>query len=192
MNWFNFALIIQLFTIINPLSSFPVLLAAHKNKINVKKIAINAILVAFVIAIVIALVGTYLFSIFNISIDSFRIAGGIVLMLLGLGKISSKANDRKEIKETDALISIIATPLLTGPALISFIILRSFEFGRVSLISNLLFAFILVGIVFTIFAFSVKKINPKIISVLSRILGLFLVAVAIEMLAKGIHGLFPI
>ena len=189
-NIIDLALIIQLFILIKPLSSFPVLLAAYKSKMNVKRIAISAVFLAFIIALIIALIGPYLFSLFNITLDSFRIAGGVVLFLLGLDKVRPKEHDRKDIKEADALTSIIATPLLTGPAIISFIIVQAFDVGRVSIISNLLFAFIAVGIVFMIFAFTISKINAKVIDIASRIFGLFLTAVAIQMIAKGIQGLF--
>jgi len=192
MDLFDYALVIQLFILINPLSSFPVLLAAYKNSLNVRRIAISAVIVAFVVAIIIALIGPYLFSLFKISTDSFRIAGGIVLFLLGLENIRSKKDDKKDIKKSDALVSIIATPLLTGPSTIAFITLKSFEIGKFSMISNILFAFVIVAIVFTVFSFFVKKINPKVIDITSRILGLFLTAVAIEMISKGIHGLFSV
>ena len=191
MDIIDFALIIQLFILINPLSSFPVLLAASKNRMNVKRIAFSAVIIAFFIAMIIAIAGTALFSLFRVSIDSFRIAGGIVLLLLGLDKIRPKDNENKKenIKEGDALASIIATPLLTGPALISFITIKAYELGRISIISNLFLSFIAVGIVFVVFGFTIKRINPKVIDITSRVLGLFLTAVAIEMIAKGIHGL---
>jgi len=192
MNLFDYALVIQLFILINPLSSFPVLLAAYKNRLNVKKIAVSAVVVAFVVAIIIAIVGPYLFQLFKISIDSFRVAGGVVLLLLGLDKISGKQNNRKDVKETDALVSIIATPLLTGPSTIAFITLKAFDIGRISMITNIFFAFIAVAVIFIIFAFTIAKINVKVIDIVSRILGLFLTAVAIEMIAKGIHGLFAL
>ena len=188
MGVFDLALIIQLFILINPLSSFPVLLAAHKNKINVRKVAVNAVFIAFIIAIIVLIIGPYLFSLFRITVDSFRIAGGIVLLLLGIDKVRPKENDRKDVKEADALTSIIATPLLTGPAIISFIILQAIDIGKIPLFFNLLFAFIAVGIVFVMFAFTISRINAKIIDITSRVFGLFLTAVAIQMIAKGIMG----
>ena len=189
MNLIDIALIIQLFALINPLSSFPVLLSACKSRMNVRKISVSAVIIAFLIAIIIAVAGPYLFSLFRVSLDSFRIAGGIVLLLLGLDKIRPKEEKKQNIKQAEALTSIIATPLLTGPALISFITIKAYEIGRLAIISNLLFAFIFVGIVFTIFGFTVTRINPKAIDISSRVLGLFLTAVAIEMIAKGITGL---
>jgi multiple antibiotic resistance protein len=180
----SMALIAQLFVLINPLSSFPVLMAAYKNKMNVKKIAYSATLIAFVIAVIIALIGPSLFNFFGITVDSFRIAGGIVLLFLGLETINSK-KDKETVGKVDSLISILATPLLTGPATISFITLKAFEIGQMTILTNIVAAFILVGAVFIVFAYSIKKINPKIIDITSRVLGLFLAAMAIEMIIHG-------
>ncbi|VVB77634.1 MarC family integral membrane protein [uncultured archaeon] len=189
LSLFNFALIIQLFVLIDPLTAFPILMAAYKNKMNIRKIAVSAVLIAFIIAVIIAIFGLYLFDIFGISIDAFRIAGGIVLLLLGIETIRPKQEDKVDIKKTDAIISIIATPLLTGPAIISFVTIKVYEIGKLSVISNILIAFILVAIIFIIFSFFISKINSKVIDIISKILGLFLTAIAIEMIAKGIHGL---
>jgi multiple antibiotic resistance protein len=187
----DLSLIIQIFVLINPLSSLPVLIGAYKSKLNVKKIAILSVLVAFILAIVIILFGPYLFGIFKISIDSFRIAGGVVLMLLGLETIRSK-RDVKPVKKIDSIISIIATPLLTGPATISYLIIQTYELGIITLLLNIIGAFILVAIVFGIFSIMIPRINMKVVEISSKILGLFLTAIAIQMIATGIHNLLLI
>lgn len=189
MGLIDIALIAQLFVLINPFSSFPVLFTAYQNRMNVKKIAVTASILALVIAIIICLIGSKLFGFFGITIDSFRIAGGICLLLLGLDTIRDK-EEKKSVGKVDGLISILATPLLTGPATISFIIIKSIEIGRTTLLSNIVITFILVGIVFILFSYSVKKINLRVIQISSKILGLFLTAMAIELIFKGAYNLF--
>lgn len=189
MEWINIALIVQLFVLINPFSSFPVLFSAYQNKMNVKKIAVSASVLALVIAIIICLFGSDLFGFFGITIDSFRIAGGICLLLLGLDTIRDK--EKKPVADhVDGLISILATPLLTGPATISFIIIKSIEIGKVPLLSNIILTFILVGIIFILFSYSVKRINIRVIEISSKVLGLFLTAMAIELISVGVYNLF--
>jgi len=187
----SLVIIVQLFVLLNPLSSFPVLLSAYKSNLNVKRIAIEAVLLAFSIALIIAFFGQYIFELFGVNLDSFKIAGGIVLLLLGLETIRAEEG-RGKIGKTDSLISIIATPLLTGPGTISFIIIKIYEIGRVNMVFNILVAFILVAAVFLIFSFSVNKINPKVVNISSRIFGLFLTAVAIQLIAEGIKGILHI
>ena len=187
--FFNLTLVIQIFVLLNPLSSFPILMSAHAKKMDVKKIAFGSVMTAFVVAIVIALIGPLLFNLFGVSIDSFRIAGGVVLLLLGLSTIRPPENEHKHTSGFESTISIIATPMLTGPATISFIAIKTAEVGLTHLLLNIITAFILVGILFIAFAYMVDKINPNLIDITSRVLGLFLTAVAIEMMANGIGGL---
>jgi multiple antibiotic resistance protein len=187
ISWF---LILQLFVLIDPLTSFSVLMSAHKKKMNVRQIAVSAVIVALVIVIIIVILGKSLFNLFGITLDSFRIAGGIVLLLLGLETIRSKEQESKDIGTVDSLISILATPLLTGPAVISFIIIKTYELGQVALLVNLFITFLIVGTVFIMFSFFINKINMKFIDILSRILGLFLTAIAIEMISIGIRNMF--
>lgn len=187
----DFALVVQIFVLINPLSSLPVLMSAYKNKLNVRKISISAVILAGIIAVTIALIGPFLFNLFKITLDSFRIAGGLVLLLLGLDTIRKRdLEEKKDIGKIDSLVSVIATPLLTGPATISFITIKAFEIGKTAIILDIFVTFILVAIVFVLISMMIPKINLKVVDLMSKVLGLFLTAVAIEMIAKGISNLF--
>ena len=113
----SFVLIFQIFILLNPLDSFPLLISAHKKKMNVRAIAYKSVIIAFILALVIVFIGPFLFNLFGISLDSFRVAGGIILFLLGLSMVQSE-EDYSEVGSVDGMISLIATPLLTGPAVI--------------------------------------------------------------------------
>ena len=183
---FSIALAIQIFVLLSPLSSFPVLMNAHKQKMNVKRIAYLSVFTGFVIAIAIVYVGPFVFNLFGVSLDSFRIAGGIVLLLLGLSTIRPHEEEYHKAEGVNGLISIIATPLLTGPATISFITIKTYELGALPVLFNVIAAFVLVGLVFVLFAHLIPRINVHLVDISSRVLGLFLTAVAIEMIGKGI------
>ena len=126
----DFALILQMFALLNPLSSFPFLIAAYRQKMNVRKIAVYSVITASVIAFSITFVGPVLFRLFGITLDSFRIAGGVVLLLLGLSMIHPKEEDPKKLENVDSLTTIIAIPMLTGPAIMSFITIKAYELGK--------------------------------------------------------------
>lgn len=182
----NLALIIQIFVLLSPLSSFPVLMNAYRQKMNVKRVAYLSVFTAFVIAIGIVYIGPFVFGLFGVSIDSFRIAGGIVLLLLGLSTIRPHGEEEHHKAEgVNGLISIIATPLLTGPATISFLTIKSYEIGQAALLFNLILAFALVGIIFILFSHFIPRVNTHLVDISSRVLGLFLTAVAIEMIGTG-------
>lgn len=184
----SFPLILQLFALINPLSSFPILMQANAKKMNVQKIALAAVLTAYIVALVVVLLGPVLFDVFSITVDSFRLAGGIVLLLLGLETVRPPRNEINNIGHVDSLTSIIATPLLTGPATISFITIKIFEMNRIPLLLNITIAFLIVGIVFYLFSTSIKKVNVKLIDITSRVLGLFIIAVGMQLIIKGFQG----
>jgi multiple antibiotic resistance protein len=183
---FEPSLILQIFVLLNPFSSLPILMAAYKQKINAKKIALSSTGIAFIIAVLMVFIGPPLLSLFGITMDSFRMAGGLVLLLLGVNTILLEEKPSKQVNKSDTLVSIIATPLLTGPATISFITIKASEMGRLGLLSNLVFAFLLVGIVFFLFSVLIKHVNLKFVSITSKVLGLFLVGLAIEMIGTGI------
>jgi len=184
---FNIGTIIQLFILLNPLDSTPFLIQANNDGMNVKAVALKAVLFAFLIAVVMALAGPLLFSVLGINLDSFRIAGGLVLLLLGLDMVRPKS-EPKVFHEIDGLITIIATPMLTGPATISFITIKAYEIGLTSILVDIVCSFTLVGIVFFLLSVIISRVNEKLINILARIMGLFVMTVAIEMIANGGHA----
>lgn len=187
---FDVSLIIQIFVLLNPLSSFPFLMQAYQQKMNLQVVAVKAVITAFIIAVSMCLIGPILFSIFGITLNSFRVAGGLVLLVLGYNMIKPKEEKAgKRLENIDGLITIIATPMLTGPGTISFVTIKTMELGRTAVLTNLVGSFILVGVVFYVFSLLVSKVNPKIVNILSRIMGLFLMAVSVEMMAKGLEGI---
>jgi multiple antibiotic resistance protein len=103
--------------------------------------------------------------------------------------VKSQEDNNHEYKAVDGLITLMAAPLLTGPATISFITLKAYEIGKMTVFINVLLAYILVGMVFIILAYMIDKINLNVVDIVSRVMGLFLSAVAIEMIAKGVEGI---
>ncbi len=184
----NFAFVMQMFALLNPLSSFPVLMSAYKKKLDVRGIAVRASVVAYLVAMFCLFFGPQFFNLYGVSIDAFRVAGGVILFLLGIETVRPKPV-HEELGEVDSLIAIIATPLLTGPAVISFLTIKAMEDGAVSLVPDVTIAFLIVGAIFYIFSVMLPRINEKAVEILSKIMGLFLTAIAVEMIAKGMSAL---
>ena len=185
---FNIAFIMQMFALLNPLSSFPVLMAAYKKKLDVRGIAVKASVVAYLVAMFCLFLGPQFFSLYGVSIDAFRLAGGVILFLLGIETVRPKPV-REDIGEVDSLIAIIATPLLTGPAVISFLTIKAMEAGAVPLVPDVTISFLIVGAIFYIFSVMLPRVNEKAVEIVSKIMGLFLTAIAVEMMAKGMGAL---
>lgn len=188
MAMFDVELILKIFFLLNPLSSIPLLFMAYKQKMNVRKVALYSAILAFAVALAFVLLGPLLFQIYGISIDSFRVGGGVIIFLLGI----SMAREQESALgvKPDALINIIATPLLTGPATLSFLIITTAEIGSLPVIANLFFAFLLVGSLLVLIAYLLPRINLSYIMFVSRLFGLFLVGLGIEMMVAGLKVLF--
>jgi len=184
----NVAFIMQMFALLNPLSSFPVLMATYKKKLDVRGIAIKASIVAYLVAMFCLFLGPQFFSLYGVSIDAFRLAGGVILFLLGIETVRPKPV-REDIGEVDSLIAIIATPLLTGPAVISFLTIKAMEAGAVPLVPDVTISFLIVGAIFYIFSVMPAPVKKKAGEIVSKIMGLFLTAIAVEMMAKGMSAL---
>jgi len=183
-------LILRVFILVNPLSSVPVLADAERQEVGAMGVAWRSVALAYGVALAFVLAGPALFALYGISVDSFRAAGGLLVLLLGL----SMARDTKDegstsSTPTDALVSLIATPLLTGPATLSYLIIQAARIGVVAAALNLTVAFVLVALVFMAAAWGIRRVNLTYIQFVSRLLGLFLIALGIEMLVRGTTAL---
>jgi multiple antibiotic resistance protein len=181
---------IQIFFLLNPLASIPLLVLAYQRGLNVRIIAIKAVILAFLIAFVFIFVGRFLFEIFGVSLDSFRTAGGLIIVLLGIEMVLMREERTRDISSAKALISIMATPMLTGPATLSFLTVKYFELGWLDTLLSLLLAFIGVALVFLSFVWFLPKIKIEYIEFVGRLFGLFITAFGIEMLFLGVKNLW--
>lgn len=181
-------MILKISFLLNPLSSIPVLFVAYHQKLNVKSIAFKSTLLGFAVAVAFVLIGPSLFQIYGIDINSFRAAGGLVILLLGLSMAREKRDYSNE--HPDALVSLIATPLLTGPATMSFLILTAAEVGVSAVMTNLIFSFLIVGAFFVVVAFMIPNINLEYVRFVSRLLGLFLIGLGLEMMVLGLKAVW--
>ncbi len=128
------SLIILFFVIYDPLLSIPFFLNATKNmdKKERFKTATLAILVASIISIAVLFSGIRLLHLFNTNLDDFKVAGGIVLGLLGVKMVLGipiTEIEKGDNKSISGVAVIIGTPLLSGPAAITTIIISVSDYG---------------------------------------------------------------
>tara|TARA_B100000497_G_C7634664_1_gene381491 strand:- start:368 stop:997 length:630 start_codon:yes stop_codon:yes gene_type:complete len=190
------------FVVIDPVGSAPIFLSvtSHLTKIQKYKVAMEATIIASLIMIFFGMCGTWILHYLQISISAFKIAGGIILLLVALDMLSSKRHDRKrqQLSEDDGNDGVavypLAIPLLAGPAAITSVMMIS---GRLNInLEEMLpgyFALILVmfitALIFMLTGFFHEYINYKITSVFSRITAIILAALSIQYLINGLISL---
>lgn len=189
-----FEILIQLtilfFVIFDPLASLIVFItaSANMNKKERRLTATLAVLVAASLSFLVLLFGQNLLNLFSTTVDEFRIAGGIILGILGVKMaLGLPLTHMKEVKNSSgrAIASIIGTPLLTGPATITTIIISVHDYGR--LLTGLAVAIVLflAAIIFYLSEI-VNKLGKTAIQVMSTILGLITLAWGVKFVANGL------
>lgn len=197
---------VTLISIINPIGAIPVFLSFQRLKKNLDiNRASNTAAMSTVITILISLFcGQSILGFFGISISSFTIGGGILLFSIAFSMISAQQSESKinhgEIErlnfEREIGVIPLAIPLLSGPGAISTCIIQSKEFSSTYHWIGACVVVLLIGVLIKYLLFFAQDIGRNLgeigINVMTRIMGLLLLATSIEMLASGIKEMFPI
>ncbi|MBP6121431.1 MULTISPECIES: YchE family NAAT transporter [Providencia] len=196
---------IGLFALVNPVGILPVFISmtnyqssAGRNKTNT--VANTSVAIILCTSL---LVGDSILQLFGISIDSFRIAGGILIVTIAMSMISGKIGEDKQNKQEKTETAIrdsigvvpLALPLMAGPGAISSCIVWSSRWhgwqNFIGLaVTSILFAFCC-WLLFRSASLLVRYLGQTGINVVTRIMGLLLMSLGIEFIVTGVKSLFP-
>lgn len=181
---------VTFFIIMDPFASGVYFLGISKKfTAKEKSDAINfATLIAGVTLIIFLVLGPHILNLLGISVSGFQIAGGIVLLVVALKFIMGTFYQHKEeyLEDKQTSIIIIGVPLITGPGVLTTTILMSHNYG---------FLITFIGAMIAIFGtWLFLKLSDRIYSIVgernmevfSRVFGLLLAAIAVEMMIKGL------
>ena len=192
------------FAMLNPIGNIPVFLGMVQDfdKKTQNRVALRATITAFTIITIFSVFGHIIFRVFGITVPAFQIAGGIIVFIIGFQMLNSKENpihaqtpDEKEQMQQiahDMAITPLGIPLLAGPGTIS----TAMNFvGAEKSITNVVMVVGIFGlmclityILFFSSRFIASKINPGMLKVISKIMGLILAVIAVQMMINGIEG----
>ena len=192
----------SLFTLINPIGIVPIFLSITQdyNKKERDIIAAKSIFFSFLVLLVFALIGDFIFSFYNITIHGFRIAGGILLLKISFDMIESKrsrtrttpseeleAEEKNEIAYTP-----LSIPLIAGPGSIASMMILSSEaqntVDKLTLLSTLVIVLIITFVIFKLSKILSKNFGKLGLRILQRIMGLILMVISIEFILKGVKN----
>ncbi|MBI4453681.1 MarC family protein [Candidatus Woesearchaeota archaeon] len=156
------------------------------NKTEKAKQAFIAVSVAFGLLIFFLFLGLWLLDLMGISFPSFIVAGGVILLILGVQSVLGIEFSKKDNSHKKVAAIVIGTPLLSGPGAMTTVIILSQHYGYwpplIALILSL-------GITWIMMIWSekiTKLMGARLIEVISRVLGLILAALAIEFVKNGV------
>lgn len=201
---------IQIFTailvIVNPIGAIPVfvsLTSGQSRDDRNRTIRVASISVAIVLTVA-AFVGTAILNFFGISMQSFRIAAGILLLLMALAMLHAKRSTTKHSPEEaqeaatshDSVgVVPLAIPLMTGPAAMSTVIIYVnkstgwYETGFV--VASGLVVALIVWVALKLATPIASALGKTGMNIVTRIMGLLLAAIAVEFITDGLAELFP-
>lgn len=195
---------VTFFVVIDPPGCAPIFagLTGGASAAHRRAMAIRAVLVASAILFGFALFGEVLLHALGISLDAFRIAGGIMLFLIALEMVFEKRTERREdraekiraAEPTDISIFPMAMPMIAGPGSIASVMLLMSQSNGVarsavvlaamaSILALTLLALLIAGPI-------MRVVGAKIEAVVSRLLGVLLAALAAQFVIDGLRASF--
>jgi multiple antibiotic resistance protein len=207
MDWaYLFKIGIALFAIVNPIGSVPIFISATDGWEQKQKMR-TANVVAVTVFLVLgasALFGEGILDFFSISIPSFQVGGGILILLIAINMLHAKQSHSKQtpeeaktMDERDVIAIVpLSIPLLAGPGAISSMIIASQDSttlgGQLSLLLPISVVAMLIWLTLQLSGYIAGKLGTIGINIVTRLMGLILAAMAVEFIAHGMSGLFPV
>jgi len=191
-----------LFSVINPLGTVPVFVGLTKEDTNAERsrTSLLAAINTFVILAIAFFTGKYILNFFGISIESLRIAGGLIIVSSGFALLTGSFNKHKgmdrekvknDVKERDGVsLTPLAIPMLAGPGAISLLIGLQEDhhliFDRLIIVLAIAITCTATFLMLKSAHFIVKYLGASGINAISRIIGFIVIAIGIEYISSSI------
>ncbi len=197
--------LIGILAIVNPLGAIPIFLSltADRSLAECKQIARTSALSVALILITAAWLGDALLSFFGIGIPAFHTGGGLLIVMMAISMMHAKQShtqhtpaeaDEANTKENIAVVPL-AIPLMAGPGAISLVIVDAHmmqaEYGRLLLTVGIVVVALLVWIALYMASPIGKKLGVTGLNIATRIMGLLLTAIGVQMMTSGLGKLLP-
>lgn len=202
-----------LFAIMNPFITLPLFLAltTHKSVAEQRNLAISILGYTAVMCIVISLAGSHIIRFFGVSLDSFRVAGGFVLIGIAMSMLNGQpiTSHERATQEKNANTAAAAAagtddspafypltfPMIVGPGTIATLIIYGAQARQTA--QYLGFGIVLAAVLAALFvvlyfAASIGKLlSTKMRVIMARVMGIILASIAVEMVFAGAKALLP-
>ncbi|MEQ5787874.1 MarC family protein [Erythrobacter sp. NFXS35] len=198
---------ITLFVVIDPPGCAPIYAGLTKgaSPTQARNMALRATFIAAIILLIFALFGQQLLGALHIELDSFRIAGGLMLFFIAFEMVFEKRTQRREERAEkiaatpeveDVSVFPMAMPMLAGPGAIAAIMLLMNEAeglpGMVEVLAALAAVLVITAAALVAAGPLIRLLGDKVEAVITRLLGVLLAALAAQYVIDGLKGSFGI
>lgn len=202
MTEFSFIAFCSIFFLVDPFAAVPPFLAMtdHADSEARRKMASRAAWTCFVVLSLFALSGSFIFKIFGITLAAFEIAGGLILLLIGLEMLQARRSTQEGISETvegahkeDIGITPLGVPLLAGPGAISTVMVLMGASPTWQHAIPIFVAIAVTAVASYLILASADRVRKRMgetgIRIMMRIMGLMLTAIAVQFVINGLTRL---
>ena len=197
-----------LFSVMNPFGTVPVFvgLTEDKNRLERNKIAFWTSLNVLIILLISFFTGKYILLFFGITLNSLKIAGGLIIVSSGFALLTGDFNKHKGIKKekvitdietrSDISLTPLAMPMIAGPGTMSLLITYNQELeglNNMLVISGaIVLSTICIYLILKSSFYIVKILGASGINALSRIIGFIVIAIGVEFIISAVVSVFNI
>lgn len=181
---------IPLFVAMDVFGAVPIFLGmmGGVEKARRKRITLQAVATAFGISLLFLVAGRTIFRLLRITADDFRIGGGAVLLVLAISDLLFSKKTARDLDESAGVVPL-GTPLIIGPAALTTILMLMDHHGAAWTLLSLGINLSLVWLAFTFATPLARLFRPAGLKALSKVVNIFLAAIAVMMIRLGITGL---
>jgi multiple antibiotic resistance protein len=182
---------VLLFSVFDVIGTVPVFLALTQDLSEHRAVIVrDSVVIATIILLVFALAGQLIFKALGITLDDFRIAGGIILFIIALDNLRGKISQTRTIAAGEIAAFPLATPLMAGPGAISTVMIYANPpYGLVEIFLVILLNSVVTYLILERASWVQKALGNNGTQVFTRIVGLLIAAIGIAFIREGILGI---
>jgi len=193
---FGIQAFVTLFVIMDPPGATPIFLALVKDQPTRKRIlmAWQGATVSLIVIVAFAIFGKFLLDYLHISVQALQGAGGLLLLLIALELLTGRDSSSDNSKDVNVALVPLGTPLLAGPGAIvtTIVFVQNADTAsmKLALAAAIVAVHLAIGLTLMFSTKIVSVIKESGVTLLARIAGLLLAAIAVEMIVQAIKGFF--
>ena len=183
---------VTLFVIMDPPGTIPLFLSltGGRSPRERKRLAGQAVLVAFFVITVFALFGQSILDYLGITLPAMQVAGGLLLLLVALQLLTGRADDPVETSNVNVALVPLGTPLLAGPGAIvaTMVFVRRVDdaWEAIALAAGIVAVHLLLWLFMRYSGVIIRVIKDSGVTLITRIAGLLLSAIAVQLVADAV------
>jgi len=179
-----------LLIILDPIGLIPIFIALTHGATNEERraLASRAVFVGFVLLLLFTFTGTGILSLFGITLSDFKIAGGILLLVIAI-RIINEAHYGEAGEERPGIVPL-AVPLLVGPGAITTTIVLIGMYGLWVTVAAVVLSFAVCFLILRHVGYLYRVLGKTGSDVVAKIMGMLLAAIAVQFVRQGVQEVF--